>query len=175
MSSDLLIPSWYVLHTKSRFENVVREGLEKKAFDAFLPKIKVRSKRRDRKLMIQVPLFPGYLFVRTDLEPSRHLDILKTAGVVRFIGNKSGPLPVREDTIDSLKIMVSGGEEIITGTRFKRGDRIIVVRGPFTGITGQFVQYRGQGRVVVNIDVLGQFAAVNVDEDDVEPVSQFLS
>jgi transcription antitermination factor NusG len=71
--------------------------------------------------------------------------------------------------------MVSGGEEIITGTRFKRGDRIIVVRGPFTGITGQFVQYRGQGRVVVNIDVLGQFAAVNVDEDDVEPVSQFLS
>ena len=175
MSSDILIPSWYVLHTKSRFENVVRDGLEKKAFEAFLPKIKVRSKRRDRKLMIQVPLFPGYLFVRTDLNPPRHLDILKTAGVVRFIGNKGGPLPVMDETVESLKIMVAGGEEIITGTRFKKGDRIIVVNGPFTGIAGQFVQYRGQGRVVVNIDVLGQFAAVNVDECDVEPVSQFLS
>ncbi|MFH2066043.1 MAG: UpxY family transcription antiterminator [Pseudomonadota bacterium] len=175
MSSDLLIPAWYVLHTKSRFENVVRDGLEKKSFEAFLPKIKVKSKRRDRKLMIQVPLFPGYLFVRTDLNPPRHLDILKTAGVVRFIGNTGGPLPVFEETIESLKIMVLGGEEIITGTRFKEGDKIVVVNGPFTGITGQFIQYRGQGRVVVNIDALGQFAAVNVDEDDVEPVSRFFS
>ena len=40
---------WYVLHTKSRFENVVNEGLIKKSFEVFLPKIKVRSRRRDRR------------------------------------------------------------------------------------------------------------------------------
>ncbi|MBA4366690.1 MAG: transcriptional antiterminator [Desulfobacterium sp.] len=175
MSSDLLKEAWYVLHTKSRFENVVKEGLEKKSFQAFLPKIRVRSKRRDRKLMIQVPLFPGYLFVRTDLNPPEHLEIVKTAGVVRFVGNASGPLSVYEETIESLKIMVMGGEEIITGARFKKGDKIVVVNGPFVGIIGEFVQYRGQGRVVVNIDALGQFAAVNVDEDDVELLPQILS
>jgi len=60
---------WYVLHTKSRFENVVNDGLGKKSIEVFLPKITVKSKRRDRKAMIRVPLFPGYLFVKTDLAP----------------------------------------------------------------------------------------------------------
>jgi transcription antitermination factor NusG len=64
---------WYVLHTKSRFENVVNENLIKKSMEVFLPKVQVRSKRRDRKLMIRVPLFPGYLFVKTDLKPHEHI------------------------------------------------------------------------------------------------------
>ena len=68
---------WYVLHTKSRFENVVNDGLNKKTIEVFLPKIKVRSKRRDRKLMINVPLFPGYVFVKSDLHPDNHLEIVK--------------------------------------------------------------------------------------------------
>jgi transcription elongation factor/antiterminator RfaH len=175
MLSEKLKQAWYVLHTRSRFENVVYEGLQKKSFESFLPKIKVKSRRRDRKLMIQVPLFPGYLFVRSNLNPPEHLEILKTVGVVRLVGNKSGPLSVFDETIDSLKIMVSGGQEILTGTRFKKGDKIMVVQGPFAGVTGYFLRYRGQGRVVVNIEALGQFAAVNVNEEDVEPVPAILS
>ena len=105
--TDKLEDAWYVLHTKSRFENVVHEGLLKKNLDVFLPKIKVQSKRRDRRLMIMVPLFPGYLFVRTDLNPHRHLEIVKTVGAVRLIGTKQGPVPVPDDTIASLEIMIS--------------------------------------------------------------------
>lgn len=174
MISNELKRMWYVLHTKSRFENVVNDGLFKRSMEAFLPKIKVRSKRRDRKLMIQVPLFPGYVFVKSDLNPDEYLEILKTPGVVRVIGNKSGPLPVIHETVESLKIMVAGGEEIITGTRFKKGDKILVVAGPFSGITGYFIRYRGQGRIIVNIEALGQFAAVNVREEDIEPVPEIL-
>lgn len=175
MTADKFIPSWYVLHTKSRFENVVNDGLRKKNVDVFLPKIKVRSKRRDRKMMIQVPLFPGYVFVRTSLHPDEHLGILKTVGVVKMIGSRMGPVPVPDQTVDSLRIMVNAEEEILTGTRFRKGDRILVVAGPFAGVTGQFVQYRGLGRVIVDIDALGQFAAVNVSEDDVEPLPGILA
>ena len=71
MTTDPLIRAWYVLHTRSRFESVVNEALMKKTKEVFLPKILVRSTRRDRKAMIRVPLFPGYLFVKTDLEPPR--------------------------------------------------------------------------------------------------------
>ncbi len=150
---------------------MVNDGLNKKSMEVFLPKIKVRSKRRDRRLMINVPLFPGYIFVRTDLNPNEYLEILKTVGVVRLIGNRGGPLPVENETVDSLKIMIQGGEEILTGTRFKKGDKIIVMDGPFTGIMGYFVRYRGQGRVIVHIEALGQYAAVSVGEEDVELVS----
>ncbi len=172
--ADQLIRSWYVLHTKSRFENVVNEGLLGKEKEVYLPKLLVRSKRRDRKAMIRVPLFPGYLFVKTDLNPHDHLDILKTVGAVRLIGDKSGPIPVPDNTIDSLKIMVDADQMVATGNRFKEGDRVIVVNGPFTGVSGIFVRYKGGGRVVVNIDALGQSASVEVGEEDVEIIPDIL-
>lgn len=174
MTKGSIPSSWYVLHTKSRFENVVNDGLCKKSLEVFNPKIKVRSKRRDRRVMINVPLFPGYVFVKTDLNHNEYIEILKTVGVVRFVGNAGGPVPVMDEEIGSLRIMTETGEEIVTGTRFKKGDRIVVVSGPFAGVTGFFIQYRGQGRVVVNIEALGQFAAVNVEEGDLEPVPPIL-
>jgi transcription termination/antitermination protein NusG len=166
---------WYVLHTRSRFENVVNEGLIKKSIDVFLPKILIRSKRTDRKKMIRVPLFPGYLFVKTDLNPQVHLEILKTTGAVRLIGNIDGPKPVPDEAVQSLMIMVKTDDPITTGQMYKKGDRVIVVGGPFTGVIGHFIRYGGKGRVVVNIEVLGQCAGVDVCEDDIEKVPDIMS
>lgn len=175
MAGDKLTRAWYALHTKSRFENVVNDGLANKTLDVFLPKITVKSRRRDRHKMIRVPLFPGYLFVRTDLNPYEHIEILKTTGAVQLIGSTRGPVAIADATIDSLKIMVSTEGEVITGTRFKKGDRVMVVNGPFSGVTGIFSSYRGDGRVIVNIEALGQFAAANVDAADVEKLPDILS
>ena len=175
MNISKFVPNWYVLHTKSRFENVVNEGLQKKSLEVFLPKIKVPSKRRDRKLMINVPLFPGYLFVKTILLPQAHLEIVKTVGVVRLVGSKDGPVPVSLDTIESLKIMVSSGHPVATGSRFQKGDRVMVVAGPFAGVNGLFVRYRGKDRVVVYIEALGQYAQAEVDAEDVEIIPKILS
>jgi transcription elongation factor/antiterminator RfaH len=175
MTDKKLMPLWYVLHTKSRFENVVNDGLLKKSIEVFLPKVKVKSKRRDRKLMIQVPLFPGYIFVKSDLHPDNHLEIVKTAGAVRLIGSRHGPVPVPEDTIVSLKIMVASDSPVTTGYNLKKGDRVMVVGGPFMGVTGYFVRYRGKGRIVVNIEALGQYAGVDVSEEDIEVLPKILS
>ena len=125
--------------------------------------------------MIQVPLFPGYIFVKTDLNPTEHIEILKTAGAVRLVGNRDGPVSIADNTIDSLKIMVATEHPITTGSRFKKGDRVMVVDGPFAGVVGTFVRYRGQERVIVNIEALGQYAAVDVSEDDVEKLPEILA
>jgi transcription antitermination factor NusG len=149
---------------------VVLDGLARKEIEVFLPRITVRSKRVDRKKMIQVPLFPGYLFVKTSLDPYDHLDIVKTIGVVKMVGNRQGPVPISRESIESLKIMVQGNQEILTGSEFKQGDRVMEIIGPFAGGTGVFVRYRGKGRVLVNIEALGQYAAVDVSEDDIEVI-----
>lgn len=174
MIINKLVRSWYVLHTRSRFENVVNDGLIKKSMEVFLPKIQVKSRRRDRKVMIKAPLFPGYLFVKTDLNPYEYIEIIKTVGVVRLIGNKDGPVPVPPESVESLKIMVAQNNPIATGRRFKKGDGVIVVYGPFAGVTGIFVRYRGKGRVLVYIEALGQFAGVDVSEEDVETLPEIL-
>jgi transcription elongation factor/antiterminator RfaH len=175
MEDRRLLRQWYVLHTRSRHESVVSEGLSKKSIEVFLPRIKVRSTRRDRKAMIHIPLFPGYVFVKTDLHPHTHLEVVKTAGVVRLIGTHQGPVPVAEGTIASLKIMVASDLPIATGHRLQPGDRVMVVNGPFAGVLGTFVRYRNQGRVVVNIEALGQFAGVDVQEEDIEVLPPILA
>lgn len=175
MNIDRLVQEWYVVHTKNRFENVVFEGLQKKSLETFLPKILVRSKRKDRRKMIRVPLFPGYLFVKTDLNPNEHLEIVKTTGAVKLIGNKSGPISVPNEIVDSLKIIVAAENKVVTGSRFQKGDRVMVVAGPFTGVMGIFSRYKGQGRVIVHIDALGQFAAVDVSENDVEKMPSIVT
>lgn len=174
MTTNRLSPAWYVLHTKSRFENVVNEGLIKKSMEVFLPKIQVKSKRRDRRVVIRAPLFPGYLFVKTDLNPYEQIEIVKTTGAVRLIGTKDGPVPVPSETIDSLKIMVCGTDTVITDKRLKKGDRVMVLYGPFAGITGIFVRYKSKGRVFVNIDAMGQSAGIDVCEEDIEILPKIL-
>lgn len=175
MIKDKFTYEWYVLHTKSRFENVVNDGLVKKSLEVFLPKIQVKSRRRGRKVLIRVPLFPGYVFVKTDLNPHEQIEIVKTAGVVRFIGNQEGPIPVPAETVESLRLMVAGSSTVTTGYQFKKGDKVMVVHGPFTGVTGYFARYGGKGRVVVHIEALGQYAGVEVHEDDIEKLPDILA
>jgi transcription elongation factor/antiterminator RfaH len=175
MTADVLTRKWYVLYTKSRFENVVDLGLHKKAIEAYLPKVKKKSIRKDRRVILEAPLFPGYLFVRTDLHPREHLDILKTAGSVHIIGSKDGPIPVPDETITSLQIMISSGSEIMTGKQLKEGDPVLVVRGVFAGVVGRFLRYRGKSRVVVDIEALGQSAGVEIAEEDIEVLPEIYS
>lgn len=175
MPAEHLTAAWYVLHTKSRFESVVDEMLRKKTVEVFLPRVIVQSRRKDRKKMIRVPLFPGYLFVKSDLSPEHHLEIVRTVGAVKLVGDKNGPHSVPDDTIQSLQIMVSSDRPIATGTFFQKGERVIVVSGPFSGVTGIFERYRNLDRVIVHIEALGQFAAVEVDAEDVEKLPNIIT
>jgi len=168
MNSDKLIYTWYALHTRSRFEDKVHTTLLKKTFQTFLPKVLAKSKRRDRNKMIRVPLFPGYLFVKTNLDPHEHVEILKTTGAVRLIGNSTGAIPVENGKINSLKIMVEASGSVSTERMIQEGEAVMVAKGPFSGVTGLFLRYKGQGRVVVSINALGQSAFVEIEEEDIE-------
>ena len=168
---------WFALLTRSRFENVVYDHITKKAVEAFLPKIKVKSRRRDRHLMIDVPLFPGYLFVNISPDPESQLTVLKTLGAVRLLGYQSGPVAIPSNQVESLKIVTSSGRDVISGegALHKTGDRVMVIKGVLSGVTGEFVRYKGKNRVIINIDTLGQFAGVEIDEDDLERLPDILS
>ncbi len=165
--------NWFALLTRSNFEQTVFNSIVKKKIEAFLPKTKKKSSRKDRNLMIEVPLFPGYIFVQSNLEPANQLNILKTVGAVRLLGNKADPVPVPPSQIESLKILTNANMDIITGTniRMKKGDFVMIVKGPMAGAKGEFTRYKGQGRVIIKIDILGQYAGVEVSEENVEKIS----
>jgi transcription elongation factor/antiterminator RfaH len=167
----VLKQDWYVVYTKSKFENVVFDGFSKKNLEAFLPKMSVLSKRRDRRKMLNSPIFPGYVFVKSNMNANEHIEILKTVGVVNLIKNHKGPVCVDEESINSLKIMVSEkSENLLTGSSFSKGAKVRVIYGPFKGVTGTFINMKGRERVIVNFETLGQFVSVDVSQDDVEVI-----
>ena len=87
-------PSWFAIWTRSRHEHVVREQIERKHFDAFLPTITRWSRWKDRKKKIDWPLFPGYCFARFKEEEA--LSILQCTGVVSIVSIEGMPAAIPE-------------------------------------------------------------------------------
>ncbi|MDY0359960.1 MAG: UpxY family transcription antiterminator [Desulforegulaceae bacterium] len=163
---------WYVLHTRSRFENVVKDLLLKKDIEVFLPKVMKLSQRKDRRQIIEVPMFPGYLFVKSDFTPEHRLKILKTTGAVDIIGTKNGAVPVKNETIESLILFSASREQIYTGKGFKKGQEVIIKQGPLAGVKGIFEKEAGKMKVIVQIDILGRYAYTEVNENNIKFLDQ---
>lgn len=169
--------NWYALLTKSNFEKTVYTSILKKKIPAFLPLIRRKSIRKDRQLMVESPLFPGYLFVRSTYQAADQLTILKTTGAVRLLGNQTGPVSIPDIQVESLKILTSSHMDLITGANIslKKGDPVMIIAGPLAGIRGEFIRQKGKGRVVIKIDLLSQYAGTEIEEDKIEKLPELLA
>jgi transcription termination/antitermination protein NusG len=167
---------WFALLTRSNFEKKVYDGLIKKNIPSFLPTIKRKSIRKDRSLIIDSPLFPGYIFVQSGISAVEQVNILKTTGAVRLLGNKSGPIPVPDFQIESLKIIISSNVDLITGAsiKLKKGDPVMIIDGPLAGVKGEFIHYKGKNRVVIKVELLGQYAGTEIESSMVEKLPDLL-
>ncbi|MBW2616602.1 MAG: UpxY family transcription antiterminator [Deltaproteobacteria bacterium] len=163
---------WYALHTRSRFEQKVYDGLCGKSIEAFLPRIQVMSRRKDRRKRILVPMLPGYVFTRSGLEPEEHLNILKTVGVVRMVGFKGTPVPANEEEIASLMILNGTDRTVQNRTYMKKGDRIMIMEGPLKGLIGFYLHHKGKtDKVVVSVDLLNRSLEIEIEGWALERVS----
>ena len=165
-------PAWYVIHTHSRHEAKVESSLLQKGMEVFLPRIEVRSRRKDRKFLLNVPLFPGYLFVHTILEPKDYYEIIRLRSVVRILGRTFCPTPVPRETVDSLKTILSSNRTYYPGTHLKCGMEVCIMEGPLAGIVGVILKKRNKKRqLVVEVDLFQRSVAVELDDETVEPWS----
>lgn len=162
---------WYALHTRSRFEQKVYDGLRGKSIEAFLPRIQVMSRRRDRRKKILIPMLPGYVFVRSQLQVEEHLQILKTLGVVRMVGFSGQAAPANEEEISSLMILDGTDRTVQNRTYMEKGDRVIIAEGPLKGLMGFYLHHKDQtDRVVISIELLHRSLEVEIEDWALEKV-----
>jgi transcriptional antiterminator NusG len=165
------LPSWYAVHTRSRFEQKVYDGILGKSIEVFLPRIQVMSRRKDRRKKILIPLLPGYVFVHSALEPEEYLSILKTVGVVRFVGFKGRPVPAKEEEINSLMILDGTDRTVQNRDYINQGDRIMIMEGPLRGLIGFYLRHKGRSdKVVVSIDLLHRSLEVEIEDWALEKI-----
>lgn len=157
---------WYVAHTQPRHEKKVLEHLRLRNVETFLP-LYLASKRwkNGMKMNLELPLFPGYVFVRTSLD--HRLDVLTVPSVVNIIGSGPTPIPVPDKEIELLanKISQLGPEP---HPFVKIGDRVRLKSGPLAGLEGILVQKKDRFRFILSMDLIMQSISVEVDTADVE-------
>lgn len=168
---DKDIAPWYCLYTRSRHEEAVYQRLTDKKIAAFLPKLEVWSRRKDRRKKIQKALFAGYLFVNEDLSHRIWLEILKTPGVVKILGNEAGPVPVPLIQIESIKRILDGKSAVSPFPYLREGQLVRVVDGPLKGCEGYLLKVKeGREKLIITVDLLKRSVAVEIEGASVEPI-----
>ena len=158
---------WYALWTRSRHEQVVREQLQQKHVDVFLPTVTKWSRWKDRKKKIDWPLFPGYCFAR--FNALERLPILKCTGVVSIISFEGEPAPIPEHEIDGIRRLVESDLAYDPCPMIREGMMVEVTHGPLRGVVGRLVRKNEKARLVLSVDLIGQGVSVEVDAADVRP------
>ena len=156
---------WFAVWTRSRHEQVVRQQLEMKGIEAFLPTITRWSRWKDRKKKIDWPLFPGYCFGR--FAPASALSVLKCSGVVNIVGFEGKPAPIPEHEIESIRRLVTSDLQYDPCPLIREGMLVEVTHGALKGVVGRLVRKGSHARLVLSVDLIGQAVSVEVDAADV--------
>jgi transcriptional antiterminator NusG len=158
--------AWYAIWTRSRHEQSVREQLERKGLDAFLPTITRWSRWKDRKKQVEWPLFPGYCFVR--INAAERLPVLKCTGVVNIISFNGEIAPIPDREILGIRQLIETDLQFDPCPLIREGMLVEVVHGPLRGVVGRLVRKGSHARLVLAVELIGQGVSVEVDAADVK-------
>ncbi len=97
---------WYAVVSRSRHEKLAAAALTNTGVTAFLPVVSEMHSWSDRRKLVDVPLFPGYVFVQIPNSPEARLRVLKTSGVVQFVGNRYGAVSIPDKEISDVRTVL---------------------------------------------------------------------
>jgi len=162
---------WYALYTRHQHEKVVAQTLAGKGFEVFLPLYSAVHRWQDRNKQLSLPLFPGYVFLRT--RPDRRTGALTTPGVHYFVPNADRPVPIAPAEIESVRRLTERGRRVEPHPFLRNGDWVRVKAGPLEGLEGIILRWKGVFRLVLSIELLQQAVAVEIDASGVESARRF--
>lgn len=160
--------NWYAVYTIVRHEKAVNSALLEKDIETFLPLREVISQWKDRKKKVLLPLFPGYLFINSNLED--RLTILNTPGIVRILGVTGSPIPIPDEQVEAIKKLIESRLPYDPYPYYNEGKMVMVVNGPLQGVVGRILQKRTSNKLILSVDLIKRSVSVEVQAEDVELV-----
>ena len=160
--------SWFAATVKPQHEKTVAEALRAKGLENFLPLYRDRRRWSDRLKEVELPLFPGYVFCR--FEPRDRTAVMSTPGIRSIVGFGRVPAAVSDTEIDSIRAMVTCGFPVAPWPFLRAGQKIVIERGPLSGLEGILLQIKESWRVVVSVPLLQRSVSVEVDRDVISVV-----
>lgn len=162
------LDKWFALRVKPRAEKCVATIARNKGFEEFLPLYQCRRRWSDRFKLVELPLFPGYVFCR--FNPQYRLPLLTIPGALHFVGLGKVPVPIDDAEIQAIQVLVGSGLQAEPWPFLDAGQRVRLEQGPLAGLEGLFIEVRKQHRIVVSVSLLRRSVAVEIERDWVTPL-----
>lgn len=155
---------WLVLRTRSRHEHLVDQALQQKQIVSYLPKRKVVRTWQGHRRAVEVPLFPGYLFVRPRAEQYGGMRYIRgSCGLVMSAGCTPARLP--EEDVLAVRTLIDSGVALDVDAALVAGQRVKIIAGPLIGLEGQLIRFKNREVLVINVDLVGSSVRVEVAAD----------
>lgn len=142
--------------------------LTEKGIENYLPIFREIHRWKDRKKVVEMPVFPGYLFTRLVDSSGSRLAVLRTEGAVRILGQGERIEPVSDKEIEALKFLLQSHTRCLAHPLLREGAWVRVKRGALKNLEGLLVRVKNQTRLVLSINLLSQSVSTEVDAGDVE-------
>jgi len=169
VQTETLLP-WSAVYTRHQHEKKVAGMLTTKGFEVFLPLYESVRRWKQRRKLLHMPLFPGYVFVRGAF--LRRLPVLTTPGVHMILCKGDQLVTIPEEEIEAIRRAVDGDLRVEPHPFLKCGELVRVIRGALIGVEGILVRKKNLFRLVLSVSMLSQSVAVEVNAEDVEPVNK---
>jgi transcription antitermination factor NusG len=159
---------WFALRVRSHYERVTVNHLRQRGYEEFAPSCKIEKRWSDRTKQIDQFLFPGYIFCRFD--PNDRLAVVTAPGVVDVVGFGKQPERIPDAEMDRVRKMVESGLLVTPYPYVQVGQRVLIERGPLSGLEGILVEVKGKVRLVVSINLLQRSVSAEVDRYSIRPI-----
>ena len=169
LPAEYLEPRWYAAYTSANHEKRVALQLGQRSVEHFLPLYASVRRWKDRKMQLQLPFFPGYVFVRLALRD--RLQVLQVPGVAKLVGFNGLPCALPDSEIEAIQTCLTRKANLEPHPYVQVGRRVRVKAGPLEGLEGFVVRKKNRVRFVISLDLIQRSAAVEVDAADLQPIS----
>jgi transcription antitermination factor NusG len=160
-------PRWYAAYTSAHHEMRVAQQLTQRSVENFLPLYSSVRRWKDRRVTLQLPLFPGYIFMRMALRD--RMKVVQIPGVARLVGFNGSPAALQEEEIVTLKRGLESIAHAEPHPYLTVGRRVCIKHGPLAGLEGILLRWKGSWRVVISLHLIQRSVRVDIDASDIEP------
>lgn len=157
-------PSWYVLQSKPRQAERAQLNLERQGYTVFLPRITVERIQRQRRQLVEEPLFPNYLFIHLQRWVDNWSPLRSTRGVARLVAFGQEPVAVDQQLIDAIKQRC---DQYAGPPELKPGQPVQILDGPFAGLSAIFKAQQGEQRVHLLLALLQRPVTISLPRTQV--------
>jgi transcription termination/antitermination protein NusG len=161
---------WYAVQTRSRHERVVAAQLREQGVSTFLPLTTQIRRWSDRRKLVELPLFSGYVFVHAAVSPQIRTIVLFSRGVVRFVAMRGEPLPIPDQQIDNIKELLAKNIRCAAHPFLKVGQRVRIRGGSLEGLEGILVAHDGDRKLVISVGTIERSFSIRIEGYDVDVI-----